>query len=198
MRDSYHHRFLVIGSHQGTGITPLRWEVTKKQRVHQICACKYTKDPPYCDATHTNLPAQVLQQQEACPRQNANHHSNNKLCTGCGWVPDFWVFFIPSWNWYFFFKMEVFTNLDTCTYCYILGLVHLFTMHYIYIGSPMVCSWICLLSNEFVLAIPKPWWGDRKHITSWIKSYPTMGDSFYHMLQRHFLSLHKFYVGLAI
>ena len=89
MRDSYHHRFLVIGSHRGTGISPLRWEVTKQQRVHQICACKYTKDPPYCDATHTNLPAQVLQQQEACPRQNANHHSNNKLCTGCGWVPDF-------------------------------------------------------------------------------------------------------------
>ena len=104
MRDSYHHWFLVIGSHRGTGITPLRWEVTKQQRVHQICACKYTKDPPYCDATHTNLPAQVLQQQEACPQQNANHHSNNKLCTGCGWVPDFWVFFIPTRNCDIFFK----------------------------------------------------------------------------------------------
>ena len=97
----------------------------------------------------------------------------------------------------FFFKMEVFTNLDTCTYCYILGLVHLFTMHYIYIGSPMVCSWICLLSNEFVLAIPKPWRGDRKHITSWIKSYPTTnhGRFFLSHVTTQFLPLQNFYVA---
>eukprot|EP00105_Crassostrea_gigas_P028603 XP_011450302.1 PREDICTED: uncharacterized protein LOC105344260 isoform X1 [Crassostrea gigas] len=77
------------GSHKGTGIKPLRWKVSKEQRLFQICACKYTKDPPFCDATHTNLPCQVLQRQEACPWQQDSHNSNSKLCTGCGWVPDF-------------------------------------------------------------------------------------------------------------
>lgn len=87
---------ICSGSHKGTGIKPLRWKVSKEQRLFQICACKYTKDPPFCDATHTNLPCQVLQRQEVCPRQQDSHHSNSKLCTGCGWVPDFWlVYTVP-------------------------------------------------------------------------------------------------------
>jgi CDGSH-type Zn-finger protein len=78
------------GSHKGTGIKPLKWTVNKEQRLYQICACKYSQDPPFCDATHTNLPCQVLERQEVCPQRQDNHHSNSKLCTGCGWVPDFW------------------------------------------------------------------------------------------------------------
>ena len=57
----------------------------------------------------------------------------------------------------------------------------------------MVCSWICF--NELCAFY------DRKHKTSWIKIISNhklaMGDPFQHMLQHRFLSLHKFYEGLA-
>lgn len=82
------HTNILTGSHKGTGIKPLKWRVNKAQRLYQICACKYTKDPPYCDATHTNLPTEVLARQKQC-QNKTNHDPDTKLCTGCGWVPDF-------------------------------------------------------------------------------------------------------------
>ncbi|CAH1272849.1 Hypp4966 [Branchiostoma lanceolatum] len=77
------------GSHKGTGITPLQWQVPPQaQRLYALCACKYSADPPFCEATHTNLPCQVLQRQGACLHKD-KHDKSTKLCTGCGWVPDF-------------------------------------------------------------------------------------------------------------
>ena len=62
--------------------------MNKEQRLYQICACKYTKDPPYCDASHTSLPGEVLKRHENCSNKS-EHKSDCKLCTGCGWIPDF-------------------------------------------------------------------------------------------------------------
>ena len=77
---------IFSGSHIGTGIVPLKWTVPDKpQSLYQLCACKYTKSPPYCDATHVYLPLDVLKRQKDC----TNDHKNvTKLCTGCGLVPD--------------------------------------------------------------------------------------------------------------
>lgn len=77
------------GSHKGTGMSPLYWIVPKEQSLFQICNCKYTKDPPFCDATHVNLPCEVLERQANCSKKTA-HVDSCKLCTKCGWVPDFW------------------------------------------------------------------------------------------------------------
>lgn len=76
------------GSHKGTGMSPLCWIVPKEQSLFQICNCKYTKDPPFCDATHVNLPCEVLERQANCSKKTA-HVDSCKLCTKCGWVPDF-------------------------------------------------------------------------------------------------------------
>lgn len=65
----------------------MKWTVPKQQSLWQICACKYTKCPPYCDATHTNLPGEVLERRQTCPKNP--HTAATKLCTGCGWVADF-------------------------------------------------------------------------------------------------------------
>jgi len=52
---------LTLGSHVGTGFRPLIWTVPgtikdgKAQSMYQICACKYTKNPPYCDATRKKI-----------------------------------------------------------------------------------------------------------------------------------------------
>ncbi|XP_033108396.1 CDGSH iron-sulfur domain-containing protein 3, mitochondrial-like isoform X2 [Anneissia japonica] len=76
-------------SHKCTGFTPLLWTVPEKQqKLYQICACKYTRKPPYCDGTHVNLPCDVLERQKGCAQQK--EHSNcQKLCTSCGFIPDF-------------------------------------------------------------------------------------------------------------
>lgn len=80
----YHH--LTLGSHKGTGISPLKWTVPQKgQSLYQLCACKYTKDPPYCDATHVYLPIEVIKRQKEC---KSSHDKSMKLCTKCGKVPD--------------------------------------------------------------------------------------------------------------
>jgi CDGSH-type Zn-finger protein len=39
------------GSHKGTGMEPLAFEVKEKKKVW-ICACGRTKTPPFCDGAH--------------------------------------------------------------------------------------------------------------------------------------------------
>ncbi|CAD5113115.1 DgyrCDS2305 [Dimorphilus gyrociliatus] len=74
------------GSHIGTPFKPLKWTVPKDQSIHAICSCKYTKSPPYCDGTHVNLPEEVIRRKTNCCR---THCSSKKLCSSCGWIPDF-------------------------------------------------------------------------------------------------------------
>ena len=42
------------GSHKGTGLSPLRFQIEEKRRV-ALCNCKYTKEPPFCDGIHSGL-----------------------------------------------------------------------------------------------------------------------------------------------
>ncbi len=42
------------GSHKGTGITPVKFEVQQQAKI-ALCGCKRTKNPPYCDGTHKTL-----------------------------------------------------------------------------------------------------------------------------------------------
>ena len=42
------------GSHNGTGIDPVRLEITEKSSVY-LCGCKLTATPPYCDGAHQLL-----------------------------------------------------------------------------------------------------------------------------------------------
>lgn len=42
------------GSHGGTGIRPVRVELTQAGRV-LYCGCKATRQPPRCDGTHKHL-----------------------------------------------------------------------------------------------------------------------------------------------
>ncbi len=42
------------GSHAGTGITPVQFEVTDP-RTAAVCMCKRTADRPYCDGSHSKL-----------------------------------------------------------------------------------------------------------------------------------------------
>jgi CDGSH-type Zn-finger protein len=39
------------GSHEGTGIAPVRMEITEKSSVY-LCGCKFTATPPFCDGAH--------------------------------------------------------------------------------------------------------------------------------------------------
>ena len=43
------------GSHKGTGLSPVAFELTEKKTV-ALCQCKHTKNPPFCDGSHKNLP----------------------------------------------------------------------------------------------------------------------------------------------
>lgn len=43
------------GSHKGTGIAPMRTEITEP-RVVAWCGCKYSASKPFCDGSHRNLP----------------------------------------------------------------------------------------------------------------------------------------------
>ncbi|KAH3736232.1 CDGSH iron-sulfur domain-containing protein 3, mitochondrial-like [Dreissena polymorpha] len=76
------------GSHKDTGITPMAWKVDKEQTVFYMCACKQTKNPPFCDGTHTSAPEEVEKRKNACAKKDG-HVQDCKLCTNCGWVPDF-------------------------------------------------------------------------------------------------------------
>ncbi len=42
------------GSHRGTGITPVLFEVTEKKN-YALCNCKQTKNKPFCDGSHRSL-----------------------------------------------------------------------------------------------------------------------------------------------
>ncbi len=42
------------GSHQGTGIEPVSFEITETRQV-ALCQCKRTATPPFCDGSHKNL-----------------------------------------------------------------------------------------------------------------------------------------------
>jgi CDGSH-type Zn-finger protein len=44
------------GSHKGTGLQALKFEVTEKKTFY-FCQCKHTKNPPFCDGSHKALPA---------------------------------------------------------------------------------------------------------------------------------------------
>ena len=86
---------IFTGSHVGTGIKPLKWTVPRQQTLYQVCVCKYSGSKPLCDGSHIHLPLKVLDRQEKCTREG-NHEKNKlpaacRLCTSCGWVPDFWV-----------------------------------------------------------------------------------------------------------
>ncbi|KAH3736290.1 uncharacterized protein LOC127851271 [Dreissena polymorpha] len=79
------------GSHKGTGITPMAWKVPAGRapaEVAYICGCKHTKNPPFCDGTHNGLKEVVETRQSACAKRDG-HAQDCKLCTRCGWVPDF-------------------------------------------------------------------------------------------------------------
>jgi len=42
------------GSHNGTGLQPLSFELKEKRTVY-LCQCKQSKHPPYCDGSHQGL-----------------------------------------------------------------------------------------------------------------------------------------------
>ncbi|KAI9139362.1 hypothetical protein BKA69DRAFT_1117002 [Paraphysoderma sedebokerense] len=73
-------------SHIGTGFQPLKWVVPEKnQSMYAICNCKYTKSPPYCDATHTLVPIEIYNRQKNCSNP---HDDSVKLCVKCGWTKE--------------------------------------------------------------------------------------------------------------
>lgn len=39
------------GSHEGSGKSPLSFEITEKKQVH-LCNCGMTANPPFCDGKH--------------------------------------------------------------------------------------------------------------------------------------------------
>ena len=45
---------MLFRSHKGTGLTPQKFELTKKKTVY-LCQCKQTKNPPFCDGSHRAL-----------------------------------------------------------------------------------------------------------------------------------------------
>jgi CDGSH-type Zn-finger protein len=42
------------GSHKGTGLEPVRFEIAEKKR-YALCLCKHTHTQPFCDGTHKTL-----------------------------------------------------------------------------------------------------------------------------------------------
>ena len=42
------------GSHEGSGVTPLAFEIKDAGTV-AICSCGLTKNPPFCDGSHVTL-----------------------------------------------------------------------------------------------------------------------------------------------
>ena len=42
------------GSHKGTGLEPVEFEVRKKEKFW-LCGCKHSGDKPFCDGSHKQL-----------------------------------------------------------------------------------------------------------------------------------------------
>jgi CDGSH-type Zn-finger protein len=42
------------GSHQGTGLTPVKLEVAETKQVY-LCGCKHSRMKPLCDGSHKTL-----------------------------------------------------------------------------------------------------------------------------------------------
>ena len=42
------------GSHSGTGMSPKKVTIEKRQKV-AWCGCKYSENKPFCDGSHKNL-----------------------------------------------------------------------------------------------------------------------------------------------
>ena len=42
------------GSHKGTGLSPVKFELTERRKVW-LCGCKHSADKPFCDGTHKTL-----------------------------------------------------------------------------------------------------------------------------------------------
>jgi len=42
------------GSHKGTGISPIRYEANRTQKVY-FCGCKNSINRPLCDGTHAKM-----------------------------------------------------------------------------------------------------------------------------------------------
>jgi CDGSH-type Zn-finger protein len=42
------------GSHTGTGLSPLQFEISEKKRV-ALCQCKQTDNAPMCDGSHKSV-----------------------------------------------------------------------------------------------------------------------------------------------
>lgn len=42
------------GSHAGTGIEPMKFEVDEKRR-RAYCRCKHAEEGPFCDGSHKDL-----------------------------------------------------------------------------------------------------------------------------------------------
>jgi CDGSH-type Zn-finger protein len=42
------------GSHKGTGMAPMKLELTEKKQV-ALCQCKHSGGKPYCDGTHKKV-----------------------------------------------------------------------------------------------------------------------------------------------
>ena len=43
------------GSHQGTGLAPMKVDITEAKTV-AWCACKHSAKMPFCDGAHSRLP----------------------------------------------------------------------------------------------------------------------------------------------
>jgi len=76
------------GKHKGTGFTPLKWTVPETKDEYYLCNCKQTKNPPLCNGAHKCAEAEAKERQEHCKRGDG-HKADCKLCTSCGWKPDF-------------------------------------------------------------------------------------------------------------
>ncbi len=42
------------GAHKGTGLAPLKFELTETKTV-ALCNCKQTQNQPFCDGAHSRL-----------------------------------------------------------------------------------------------------------------------------------------------
>ena len=51
---SQYAKAAATGSHDGTGIEPVRFEV-KVSRNAALCLCKRTGNKPFCDGSHSDL-----------------------------------------------------------------------------------------------------------------------------------------------